>query len=99
MAAIERARSIPDADLPQRVRLPRRAVDPAYEERLERLKSVRNAEAERIGLAPGVLAPNGLLEAIARLDPGTADLSSVEGMRRWQREVVGEKLLAALRNP
>ena len=99
IAAIERAQVIPDADLPLRVRPPRRAVDPAYEERLERLKAVRNQEAERIGLAPGVLAPNGLLEAIARLEPGAADLASIEGMRRWQREVVGEKLLAALRTP
>lgn len=99
IAAIERARAIPDADLPLRIRLPRRAVDPAYEARMERLKAVRNAEAERIGLAPGVLAPNGLLEAIARVEPGTADLTSIEGMRRWQREVVGEKLLAALRTP
>ncbi len=95
MAALERAMAIPDAELPQRVRLPRRAVDPAFEERLERLKAVRNAEAERLGLAPGVLAPNSILEGIARLEPGTTDLSGVEGMRRWQREVVGEKLLAA----
>ncbi len=95
MAALERAMAIPDAELPQRVRLPRRAVDPAFEERLERLKAVRNAEAERLGLALGVLAPNSILEGIARLEPGTTDLSGVEGMRRWQREVVGEKLLAA----
>lgn len=99
IAAIERALAVPDSELPLRVRPPRRAVDPAYEERLERLKAVRNKEAERIGLAPGVLAPNGLLEAIARLEPGAADLESIEGMRRWQREVVGEKLLAAIRNP
>ncbi len=99
LAALERARAIPDADLPQRLRPTRRAPDPAYEERLERLKSVRNAEAARIGLAPGVLAPNGILEGIARLEPGTTDLSGIEGMRRWQRELVGEKLLAAAKSP
>jgi ribonuclease D len=99
LAALERARAIPDADLPQRIRPPRRVADPAYEERLDRLKAVRNSEAMRIGLAPGILAPNGILEGIARLGPGTTDLSGVEGMRGWQRELVGETLLAAARNP
>jgi len=99
LAALERARAIPDADLPQRIRPPRRVADPEYEERLDRLKAVRNSEAARIGLAPGVLAPNGVLEGIARLEPGTTDLSGIAGMRRWQRELVGERLLAAARNP
>lgn len=73
--------------------------DLAYDARLEKLKAVRNVVAERIGLAPGVLCPNGLLEAIARLEPRNVEqLAPVEGMRRWQREVVGPELVAALTN-
>jgi ribonuclease D len=70
--------------------------DLAFEARLERLKAVRNAAAERIPLAPGVLCANGILEAIARMEPKTEDdLAEVEGMRKWQREVLAKDLLAA----
>ncbi|MDH5282828.1 MAG: HRDC domain-containing protein, partial [Gemmatimonadota bacterium] len=72
--------------------------DLAYDARLDRLKSVRNAIAEALPLAPGVLCPNAILEAIARQEPaGMEQLQEVEGMRRWQREVLGERLLAVLR--
>lgn len=95
LEAIHRALAIPDKDLPRRERPPRRAVDPEYEARLDRLKSLRNAEAERIGLAPGVLCPNGTLEGIARSEPKTIEeLLAVPGIRRWQVEVLGKKLLA-----
>jgi ribonuclease D len=96
LAAIKRAQAIPEADLPHRERPPRRQPDPAYEARLERLKAVRNREAERIGLAPGVLCPNGSLEGIARQEPDTVEaLLTVPGIRRWQAEEIGEQLLQA----
>lgn len=102
MAAIAQALAIPDAKLPRRERPPRRPPDPAYEARLERLKVARNAEAERIGVAPGVLCPNGTLEGIARREPDSLEaLLEVSGMRRWQVEEIGEQLLQILpaRNP
>lgn len=96
MRAIKRAQAIPEADLPRRERPPRRQPDPAYEARLERLKALRNREAERIGLAPGVLCPNGTLEAIARQEPDTVEaLLTVPGIRRWQVEEIGKQLLQA----
>lgn len=97
MAAIRRAQAIPDADLPRRDRPPRRPPDPALEARLERLKVVRNREAERIDLAPGVLCPNGTLEGIARREPDSLEaLLEVSGIRRWQVEEIGEQLIQAL---
>ena len=60
------------------------------------MKTERNALAERIGLAPGVLCPNGHLEAVARLEPkSAAQLAEIPEMRRWQREVAGEALVRA----
>ena len=51
-------------------------------------------------LAPGVVCPNGTLEAIARLDPTTtAALGEVTELRRWQLREFGEELLKALRGP
>jgi ribonuclease D len=72
--------------------------DLAYEERLERLKAARNRLAQECDLAPGVVCPNGTLEAIARLDPKTtAELGGVTELRRWQLREFGEELFKGLR--
>ncbi|HSB56021.1 MAG TPA: ribonuclease D [Gemmatimonadales bacterium] len=97
LEAVARGVGAPASSLPVFERTKRPAPDLAFDARLERLKQVRNAVAERIELAPGVLCPNGLLEAIARLVPrSTAQLSEIPEMRRWQREVLGPELLAAV---
>lgn len=96
--AVEAGRAASTADLPTFERTRRPAPDPEFDARLERLKAARNTMATQLDLAPGVLCPNGNLEAIARLKPErVAQLDEIEGMRRWQREVLGEELLAALK--
>lgn len=88
----------PADSIPVFERTRRPPPDLAFEARLERLKAVRNATAERIPLAPGVLCANGILEAIARMEPKTeAELAGVEGMRKWQREVLAKDLLSAVK--
>ena len=97
LAAVQRALDIPDRDLPRVERPPRRPADPAFDARVERLKAARTAAAARLDLAPGVLCPNGTLEAIARAQPATLDeLRAVPSVRRWQAEVIGPVLLEAL---
>ena len=97
LAAVARGVAAPTSSIPVFERGRRPPPDLAYEARLERLKVARNQAAERIPLAPGVLCANGLLEAVARLEPkGVEELAKVEGMRRWQREVLGEDLLRAV---
>jgi ribonuclease D len=97
LAAVARGVQAPPESIPVFERGRRAAPDLAYEARLERLKAVRNAVAERLPLAPGVLCANGILEAVARLEPKqVSDLGQVEGMRRWQVEVLGEELLRAV---
>lgn len=94
LAAIRRALELPESELPRIERGPRRAPDPAYEARLERLKAVRNQLATAHDLAPGVLCPNGTLEAIARTVPKSLDeLGQIPGIRRWQVATVGKQLL------
>ena len=70
---MKRGLEIPDRDLPRIERTPRRAYDPAFEARLERLKAARNRLATEFDLQPGVLCPNGTLEAIARANPATLE--------------------------
>jgi len=68
------------------------------EARLDRLKATRNAIAKRLDLAPGVLCPNGTLEAIAKAAPQTVtELAALPEVRTWQVEVLGEELVEAAR--
>jgi ribonuclease D len=100
LAAVKRGLEIPDRDLPRVERPARRAYDPAFEARLERLKAARNRLAARLDLQPGVLCPNGALEAVARSNPGNRqELGAIEELRRWQLREIGEELLAAVKEP
>ena len=98
LAAVRRGVELPESELPRLTRPPRRVPDLAYEERLERLKAARNRLAQEHDLAPGVVCPNGTLEAIARLDPKSSpDLGQVTELRRWQLREFGDELLKAVR--
>ena len=100
LAAVKRGQDVPDGELPRIERPPRRQYDPAFEARLERLKAVRNQLAVRLELAPGVLCPNGILEAIARANPLSREaLAELPELRRWQLQEIGAELLAAAREP
>jgi ribonuclease D len=97
LAAVERARTLPETALPERPRGVRVPRDPDLEARVERLKTVRNAAAARLGLDPGVLCGRPTLEAIARAQPRDRDaLGRLDEVRRWQVEAVGNELLGAL---
>ncbi|HEX6134719.1 MAG TPA: HRDC domain-containing protein [Longimicrobiales bacterium] len=98
IAAVNRALSLRETELPRRDRGPRRPPpDAEFEARVEKLKRVRDAAADTLGLDRGFLMPRQQLEAIARQRPGNeAELMEVADMRRWQVEALGRKLLAAL---
>jgi ribonuclease D len=95
---VERARSLPEDQLPERPRPPsRRQRDPEVEKRTDRLKAVRDTAAERLGLDRGFLMPRTQLEAIARARPRTEEeLIALDGVRRWQVEALGDDLLRTL---
>jgi ribonuclease D len=101
LAAVAEGLDTPPDRLPVVRRSRRPTPDPAYDARLERLKSVRTEAADRTGMDPGLLCPNGTLQAIARLAPlDLADLDAVTELRTWQREVIGDRaLVAAARDP
>jgi ribonuclease D len=97
LAAIARGLAVPDNLLPKVERPPRRAIDPEFLARVDRLKLARNAAATRLQLAPGVLCPNGTLEAVARALPKAAEeLLGIPGVRKWQAREIGAELVAAL---
>jgi ribonuclease D len=70
---------------------------PEVEDRVARLKAVRNARAAALGIDRGTLLSNAVLQAMAEAPPGDpATLARVPGIRRWQAELLARDLLAAL---
>jgi ribonuclease D len=97
LAAIERGLSVSDADLPRFPRAARWDRDPEFDDRVSRLKTVRDAAAAAHDLDPGVLCSRDRLEAVARHVPRTLDeVAALPGMRRWQVDLLGEPLLKAV---
>ena len=97
LAAVQRGLALPESELPRRPRPPRHRPDPAFEGRMERLKDLRVQLTTRLELAPGLLCPNWLLEAIARSAPrDLSQLGQIAGIRRWQLEEFGGPLLEAV---
>ena len=96
--AIARGLELPEADLPRFPRVARHRPDPAFEGRLERLKALRVGLVSRLDLQPGVIAPNWLLEEVARSAPKTVEeLGKVDGIRRWQIAQFGNELVDAVK--
>lgn len=100
IAAIRRGLDAPEAELPRFPRGQRWNKDRDFDDRVGRLKSVRDAAATRLELDPGVLCSRERLENIARSGAKTLeDLEKVPDIRRWQIEEMGEDFLKALSAP
>jgi ribonuclease D len=97
VAAVERATRLEESALPQIERSRRAPRDLEVEGRLDRLRAARNAVAQDLAIEPGVLIGRAALEALARARPtDRAGLVGIAELRRWQIEVLGDALLAAL---
>jgi ribonuclease D len=97
IAAVRRGMEVPEADLPKFPKGQRWNKDRDFDEKVARLKSVRDAAATRLELDPGVLCSRERLENVARSGAKTvADLAAVPDLRRWQIEEMGEGFIRAL---
>ncbi|NNG15291.1 MAG: ribonuclease D [Gemmatimonadales bacterium] len=97
LKAIDRGLALPAEQIPIIARPTRPPPDVAFDARIDRLKSARNRLARKLELPPGVVCPNGTLEAIARTKPKTiAGLKRVPGVRGWQAQEFGEELLVEI---
>ena len=90
LRAINTGCAMPEADLPHYPLPPRPARDPRQEARLKRLKDWRQNKAAELGLDPGILANNSLLEAVAALPEGTVPDGVIP--RNWQRQLFADEL-------
>lgn len=97
IAAVRRGLEAPEATLPKFPRGQRWNKDRDFDDRVARLKAIRDAAATRLELDPGVLCSRERLENIARSGAKTLeDLAKVPDLRRWQIEEMGEEFLSAL---
>ena len=63
-------------------------------ERLKNLKRWREQRSDELGLEPGLLAPNWLLESVAGFNPATySGLESISGVRRWQNDLCADDMI------
>jgi ribonuclease D len=97
VAAIRRGMEAPEAELPKFPKGQRWNKDRDFDEKVNRLKVVRDAAATRLELDPGVLCSRERLENVERSGAKTIeDLAAVPDLRRWQIEEMGEGFVRAL---
>lgn len=95
--AVKRGLAVPEDKLPRFPRAPRWERDPDFDARVNRLRAVREAAAQRLDLDPGFLMSRDRLETIARKKPRTVEeLQEIPELRKWQVGVLGADLLKAM---
>lgn len=95
--AVARGESVDEAELPIRRPAPRPNVPGAVRRRTEALRVWRAKAATELGLDPGVLFPQRLIDRLAADPPrDAAGLEQAEGVRRWRAKLFGDDLLKVL---
>ena len=95
--AIVAAINLDHAALPSYPRIRRPKKDNSVEERIKRLKKMREKLSITIGMEPGFLLNNALIGSIAFKKPATLkDLLKIEHIRHWQKEAIGSDIISSL---
>lgn len=95
--AVARGMAVPEGQLPRFPKSVRWDKDPEFDDKVARLKAVRDEAARRLELDPGVLGSRERLEAVARRVPrALEELSEIPGLRKWQIAEMGEGFVKAL---
>lgn len=88
VAALDRARALPENELPERRAVRRREKDPELDRRTAALIAGRDRIAGELDLEPSLLAPRAVVEEIARATRGGSDPRGVEALRTWQADLL-----------
>jgi ribonuclease D len=100
LTAIAAGLATPQAEWPQVERRPRPRHDPEVDARFQRLRELRAERAPAVGLDPGLVCANGVLQEIARAAPqASSDLDAIAELRRWQREILGDEAILRTVHP
>jgi ribonuclease D len=93
---IHRAIVIPDEDLPVYPREARPDLSSAARQRIKSLKSWRDLRAKHLGIEPGILLSNDLINGFALKNPRSVkEMEEISGLKKWRQIHFGRELLAA----
>jgi ribonuclease D len=91
---IHRAMAIPEEGLLAYPRGARPAMTTSLRKRVAALKTWRDGRMQDLGLEPGVLLNNSLIQALALKNPRSAiELEEITGLKKWQRDHFGQEIL------
>ena len=88
---VEQAESLAEAELPPRIA--GKPFSPGARQLENRLRERVRKKAAALGVAPEILAPRRILDALLRLTVSKADPRLPRELQGWRREVIGEDLL------
>src|SRR6476620_3431441 len=89
LAAVTRGLEVAEEHLPRFPRAPKWDREEDFDDRVAKLKTVRDAAATRLALDPGVLCSRERLESIARSGAKSIEeLAAGPDLRRWQIEAM-----------
>jgi ribonuclease D len=93
---IHRAMAIPDEDLPVYPREARPDLPSSARKRLKALKAWREMRAKNLGMEPGILINNALMNAFALKNPRSLkEMEKIPGLKKWVQDHFGREILAA----
>ena len=96
---VKEAMAIPDEELPEKSESKTWLRDREMEARIDRMKKARDKIAKDLKVDASVLAPRHILVSVAEAQPHEpADLDRVPVMRNWQKALLGQALIDALRS-
>lgn len=88
LRAVDRGRTVADAELPRRAPRRRRRPDPELETRVRALQQARDEVARELDLDPAVVASRALLESLLRAVDAGEPPGEVPGLHSWQAALV-----------
>jgi ribonuclease D len=92
---IHRAMAIPDEDLPVYPRKAKPDVSPLLRKRVKALKNWRDMRAKNLGMEPGILINNALINGLALKNPRSIkEMEEISGLKRWLQDHFGREILA-----
>lgn len=93
---IHRAMAIPDEDLPVYPREARPDLSPPLRKRIKALKTWREVRAKHLGMEPGILLNNALINSFALKNPRSIEeMKGIPGLKKWLQDHFGQEILAA----
>jgi len=93
---IQRAMALPDGDLPVYPLGAKPDLSPLLRKRVKTLKTWRDMRAKNLGMEPGILLNNALINALALKNPRSIrEMEEIPGLRKWLVDHFGREILTA----